>query len=423
MAALLQTFITQSALDGPPSPPRSEPAAVPDTAHNGLAFADIMSETETTLLAAPPPRPNANAVNGDAENQDALSQIALPMIEGPAPTAATPDMAAETDLPTGTAKTPTPDGASPTLETRRDAHVDQKTGIRPVAADGGPDTPAQARSASEGREATPGNKGTSGATGGPIISAGPSNIRQETGETPAGGPVERAPSNTEPEIIQPAASTEHQDHSAPRPAGADRSGGAAAGPPSQAALPAPADAPPQADTPTETGSLGSSSRSPAPLTGSNTSLPPPGPPPNAIPQARPEQLPDVIASIKPEAAGTKDSIVVQLDPPELGRVSIDFKFDAGGMQQITITADTPEATRQLRSLHFELVQALERQGFSGQSMTFADRDTPQDRPAAGRDASTQDTSQPNTSPSEIQTSSSPPPRPSDSANTSLNIKL
>ena len=68
--------------------------------------------------------------------------------------------------------------------------------------------------------------------------------------------------------------------------------------------------------------------------------------------------------------GQSDRVVVQLDPPELGRVSIDFKFDAQGVQHVIITSETPEAMRQLRQMHGELVQALERQGIGNQNMTF-----------------------------------------------------
>lgn len=80
------------------------------------------------------------------------------------------------------------------------------------------------------------------------------------------------------------------------------------------------------------------------------------------------QLPDIVA--RATGNGQEDSIVVQLDPPELGRVSIDFKFDAQGLQHVTITAESPEAMRQLRQMHFELVQALERNGLSSQNMSF-----------------------------------------------------
>lgn len=91
-------------------------------------------------------------------------------------------------------------------------------------------------------------------------------------------------------------------------------------------------------------------------------------PTHAVLVATATQLPDIVARATSE--GQDDRVVVQLDPPELGRVSIDFKFDAQGLQHVTITAESPEAMRQLRQMHFELVQALERNGLSGQNMSF-----------------------------------------------------
>lgn len=91
-------------------------------------------------------------------------------------------------------------------------------------------------------------------------------------------------------------------------------------------------------------------------------------PTHAVLTASPADVVDIVA--RSAADGKSDSVVVQLDPPELGRVSIDFKFDAQGLQHITITGETPEALRQLRLMHFELTQALERQGLGSHTMTF-----------------------------------------------------
>lgn len=88
----------------------------------------------------------------------------------------------------------------------------------------------------------------------------------------------------------------------------------------------------------------------------------------AVLTASPAQIVDIVAQSAGD--GQSDRIVVQLDPPELGRVSIDFKFDAQGLQHVTITSETPEAMRQLRQMHSELVQALERQGIGSQNMSF-----------------------------------------------------
>ncbi|PKP83100.1 MAG: hypothetical protein CVT79_03375 [Alphaproteobacteria bacterium HGW-Alphaproteobacteria-18] len=91
-------------------------------------------------------------------------------------------------------------------------------------------------------------------------------------------------------------------------------------------------------------------------------------PAHAMLTATATQLPEIVA--RATSDGQDDRIMVQLDPPELGRVSIDFKFDAQGLQHVTITAESPEAMRQLRLMHFELVQALERNGLTGQNMSF-----------------------------------------------------
>lgn len=91
-------------------------------------------------------------------------------------------------------------------------------------------------------------------------------------------------------------------------------------------------------------------------------------PAHAVLVASPADVVDIVT--RTASDGQSDRVVVQLDPPELGRVSIDFKFDAQGLQHVTITSETPEAMRQLRAMHSELVLALERQGLDGQNMTF-----------------------------------------------------
>lgn len=86
--------------------------------------------------------------------------------------------------------------------------------------------------------------------------------------------------------------------------------------------------------------------------------------------AAPAEIVDIISQSLSSSQERKDRIIVQLDPPELGRVSIDFKFDAQGLQHVTITGETPEALRRLRMMHSDLIQTLEDNGLDGQSMTF-----------------------------------------------------
>lgn len=86
--------------------------------------------------------------------------------------------------------------------------------------------------------------------------------------------------------------------------------------------------------------------------------------------ATPSEVVDIV-STRLAGDDRPDRITVQLDPPELGRVSIEFKFDAQGLQQVAVRGETAEAVRQLRLLHFDLVQSLEQQGLNARDMTFS----------------------------------------------------
>lgn len=96
----------------------------------------------------------------------------------------------------------------------------------------------------------------------------------------------------------------------------------------------------------------------------------------AVLLALPSELPDIVTrAIHDKPA---DRITVQLDPPELGRVSIDFRFEGQTLQHVTITAETPDAVRQLRLMHGELLEALQQNGLGQKDMTFQQQ-TPQER--------------------------------------------
>ena len=86
--------------------------------------------------------------------------------------------------------------------------------------------------------------------------------------------------------------------------------------------------------------------------------------------AAPNELTSVVMNALKNGGDVQEQLVVQLDPPELGRVLIDFKFDAQGLQQITVTSENPEALKRLRELHFELTEALKSQGFSDSNLSF-----------------------------------------------------
>lgn len=85
--------------------------------------------------------------------------------------------------------------------------------------------------------------------------------------------------------------------------------------------------------------------------------------------ASPGDIPDIVArTVQSQDAGER--VVVQLDPPELGRVIVDFKIDTDGVQTVTVTAETPEAVKRLRQMNFELVQAMEQNGLSGRNFSL-----------------------------------------------------
>ncbi len=90
--------------------------------------------------------------------------------------------------------------------------------------------------------------------------------------------------------------------------------------------------------------------------------------------AAPSDLSAVVSRAMSSPSDPTERLVVQLDPPELGRVTFDFKFDASGAPHVVVTGETSEALRQLRSMHLELAQALERQGLFDAEMSFQQQD-------------------------------------------------
>ncbi|MEQ9316089.1 MAG: flagellar hook-length control protein FliK [Henriciella sp.] len=96
---------------------------------------------------------------------------------------------------------------------------------------------------------------------------------------------------------------------------------------------------------------------------------------NAIFVAAPDHIVDVVSS-RLSGGERPDRIAIQLDPPELGRVSIEFKFDGQTLQHVAVTGETPEAMTKLRQMHAQLVQSLEQHGLSARDMSFS-QNTPQ----------------------------------------------
>lgn len=94
--------------------------------------------------------------------------------------------------------------------------------------------------------------------------------------------------------------------------------------------------------------------------------------------AAPDDVVDIVSS-RLAGAERPDRISIQLDPPELGRVSIEFRFDGQQLQHVAVTGDTPEAMTKLRQMHFQLVQSLEQHGLTARDMTFNQNSSQGDR--------------------------------------------
>jgi len=140
--------------------------------------------------------------------------------------------------------------------------------------------------------------------------------------------------------------------------------------------------------------------------------------------AKPADIPVIVAESISTVEPGKDRVVVQLDPPELGRVTIDFKFEGQAIQAITVTGETPEALRQLRHMHFELIQALEQNGLSNKDLSFQQERSPQSQsgPSFSENQEGDDPSETATSQTDLQ-NASPPIDLSPNSNSGLNIKV
>ncbi|MBL4878701.1 MAG: flagellar hook-length control protein FliK, partial [Hyphomonas sp.] len=131
---------------------------------------------------------------------------------------------------------------------------------------------------------------------------------------------------------------------------------------------------------------GTVSDSPASLTSGVSAVAAAAPPSSAPvtqPVVAPAQAPahyvavpaDIASIISQELSSDRQTnhVRVQLDPPELGRVSLEFKFDSHGLQHVVVTADSADAIRRIRAFHPDLVSVLDEHGLSSQDMTFREQ--------------------------------------------------
>lgn len=105
-------------------------------------------------------------------------------------------------------------------------------------------------------------------------------------------------------------------------------------------------------------------------------------PPAVDPQRAAPVLEQVRAAI--EARGTGHRIEVQLDPPELGRVQIDFEMSRHGSMRAVVSAVDAETLELLRRQGGSLVDDLRQEGFGDVDLSWSGGDASphEDSPSA-----------------------------------------
>jgi hypothetical protein len=366
---------------------------------------DVLSALAVAIPAAEPAPPSGSPRPAVEVAKDAPVAVSRPTDQGdradlpPAQGSArpysderaTPDRAAPAALSRQTVAPPTraPVAEAALIGAPVDAPPGAETAAAPSAADapgavspGSPSTPvlASARSASP----APGGPDPR-ATEGPAASEGPA--PEDAARTPRSSGTVFAPQSpttapSQPVIAAPPAPDAEQ--TATDPAGSAEVARAAPAP--AAPLPGPlavqsrraaaAPAPADAAAPLAGPSAETAARAEA------TAAQPADP---GAPAAPARQIAQAIV-----AAGADGRVEVRLDPPELGAVGIDIRFEEGGVSA-TVTAERPETLELIRRNVEALQRDLAAAGFARADVSFGDRgfaegrrDAPQPeaRPAA-----------------------------------------
>ncbi len=84
----------------------------------------------------------------------------------------------------------------------------------------------------------------------------------------------------------------------------------------------------------------------------------------------PAQAANALARVIMTQSGMGERVSVQLDPPELGRLNLDFVFDGNRLQSVHVISDTPEMQQFLKRQTALLSQILADSGFGETSLSF-----------------------------------------------------
>ena len=85
----------------------------------------------------------------------------------------------------------------------------------------------------------------------------------------------------------------------------------------------------------------------------------------------PPPVSQIIAAIRADGQG--NTVEVRLDPPELGRVRIDFSMETADAVKAVLTAERPETLDHLRRHMNDLMEQLKQAGFDAVDLTFSDQ--------------------------------------------------
>ena len=90
-------------------------------------------------------------------------------------------------------------------------------------------------------------------------------------------------------------------------------------------------------------------------------------------QAQAPAVSQLVAAVKAERVGNGNTIEVRLDPPEMGRVRIDFSLETADAVKAVVTVERGETLEHLRRNVNDLMDQLKQAGFSSIDLEFSDQ--------------------------------------------------
>lgn len=90
-------------------------------------------------------------------------------------------------------------------------------------------------------------------------------------------------------------------------------------------------------------------------------------------QAQAPAMSQLVAAVKAERVGNGNTIEVRLDPPDLGRVRIDFSLETADAVKAVVTVERSETLEHLRRNVNDLMDQLKQAGFTSVDLEFSDQ--------------------------------------------------